>query len=222
MEINNTIKIINGGVYLVINPADNNEILFSKLEKLVELEIAAVQIWDNFPADINQLAFIKKVCFICHQKNVPVLINNHWQILNDSAADGIHFDEIPDNLEEIIKTLEKKFIMGITVNNDLSLVQWANENELGYISFCSIFPSATSNSCELVKPETIEKARTITSMPIFLAGGIKPENMHLLNKLSFNGVAVVSGIMSAEDPLATTNKYLNELKKINNEIVNYQ
>lgn len=222
MEINNTIKKINGGVYLVINPADNNEILFSKLEKLVELEIAAVQIWDNFPSDINQLAFIEKVCSICHRKNVPVLINNHWQILNSSAADGIHFDEIPENFGEIIKTFNRKYIMGITVNNDLSLVHRANENAFDYISFCSIFPSTTSNSCELVKFETIVKARTITSMPIFLAGGIKPENMHFLNKLNFNGVAVVSGIMSAEDPLATTLKYLNELKKINNEIFNYQ
>ena len=221
MEINNTIRKINDGVYLVINPSDNEELLFNKLKKLVELEIAAVQIWDNFPVSVNELAFIEKVCAICHQKNIPVLINNHWQLLNESAADGVHFDEMPQNLVEIKKTLKKKCLMGITINNDLSVVDWANENGFDYISFCSIFPSATSNSCELVKFETIEKARAITAMPIFLAGGIRPENMHRLSQLNFNGVAVVSGIMSADDPVTTTNKYLNELKKLHHETVNY-
>ncbi len=221
MEINSNIKQINGGVYLVVNPADNEEILFSKLKRIVEAEIAAVQIWDNFSAKTNQVSFIDKVCIICHQKGIPVLINNQWQLLNLSKADGVHFDEHPEDIDVIRKIVNRKCIMGITVNNDLSLVQWANDNSFDYISFCSIFPSTTSNSCQLVKFETITKARTITQMPIFLAGGIQPENIYQLNNLDYDGVAVVSGIMSADDPFEKANKYLNELK-INNEIINYQ
>lgn len=220
MEINSNIKQINGGVYLVVNPADNEEILFSKLKRIVEAEIAAVQIWDNFSAKTNQVSFIDKVCIICHQKGIPVLINNQWQLLNLSKADGVHFDEHSEDIDVIRKIVNRKCIMGITVNNDLSLVQWANDNSFDYISFCSIFPSTTSNSCQLVKFETITKARTMTQMPIFLAGGIQPENIYQLNNLDYDGVAVVSGIMSADDPFEKANKYLNELK-INNEIINY-
>ncbi len=220
MEINSNIKQINGGVYLVVNPADNEEILFSKLKRIVEAEIAAVQIWDNFSGKTNQVSFIDKVCIICHQKGIPVLINNQWQLLNLSKADGVHFDEHPEDIDVIRKIVNRKCIMGITVNNDLSLVQWANDNSFDYISFCSIFPSTTSNSCQLVKFETITKARTITQMPIFLAGGIQPENIYQLNNLDYDGVAVVSGIMSADDPFEKANKYLNELK-INDEIINY-
>ncbi len=220
MEINSNIKQINGGVYLVVNPADNEEIVFSKLKRIVEAEIAAVQIWDNFSGKTNQVSFIDKVCIICHQKGIPVLINNQWQLLNLSKADGVHFDEHPEDIDVVRKIVNRKCIMGITVNNDLSLVQWANDNSFDYISFCSIFPSTTSNSCQLVKFETITKARTITQMPIFLAGGIQPENIYQLNNLDYDGVAVVSGIMSADDPFEKANKYLNELK-INNEIINY-
>lgn len=212
MEINSNIKQINGGVYLVVNPADNEEILFSKLKRIVEAEIAAVQIWDNFSGKTNQVSFIDKVCIICHKKGIPVLINNQWQLLNLSKADGVHFDEHPEDIDVIRKIVNRKCIMGITVNNDLSLVQWANDNSFDYISFCSIFPSTTSNSCQLVKFETITKARTITQMPIFLAGGIQPENIYQLNNLDYDGVAVVSGIMSADDPFEKANKYLNELK----------
>jgi thiamine-phosphate pyrophosphorylase len=220
MEMNRNIKKINGGVYLVVNPDDNEEMLFSKLKRIVEAEIAAVQIWDNFTTNIDRVSFIDKVCLICHPKGIPVLINNKWQLLNFSMADGVHFDECPGDIDVIRKIANREWIMGITINNDLSLVQWANDHRVDYISFCSIFASTTSNSCEMVKFENITKARAITQIPIFLAGGILPENIHQLNNLDYDGVAVVSGIMSADDPFQKVNKYLHQLK-IKNETINH-
>lgn len=50
-------------------------------------------------------------------------------------------------------------------------------------------------------------------MPLFLAGGIKPENMSKLVGLPFDGVAVVSGIMDSEKPNETIKAYLKQLRK---------
>lgn len=47
-------------------------------------------------------------------------------------------------------------------------------------------------------------------MPIFLAGGIKPENIKLLRKLDFDSVAVISGIMGAKNPTAAAQDYYSE------------
>lgn len=74
------------------------------------------------------------------------------------------------------------------------------DNRLDYLSFCSMFPSVTANSCELVKIETVQAARAMTGMPIFLAGGITPDNLDRFSGTGMNGVAVISGIMNAEDP----------------------
>src|SRR6185369_6565581 len=98
-----------------------------------------------------------------------------------------------------------------TCNNDLAIVDWAMKQKLDYISFCSVFPSSTSNSCDLVSFDTIRRAREITSLPIFLAGGISPDNMKRLRELDFDGVAVISGIMNQDDPAQAAKKYLTEL-----------
>jgi thiamine-phosphate pyrophosphorylase len=95
----------------------------------------------------------------------------------------------------------------------LDVVTSAEQNNLDYISFCSVFPSSTSNSCERVTFDTIRKARTITAMPIFLAGGMRLENINKLSELDYNGVAVISGIMQAEDPAKATKQYNQLLKK---------
>lgn len=209
MEVNS--KKITGGVYLVVDPSMDETQLFSKLQQVLEQEIAAVQIWDHWLKTTNKKLVIEKLCALCHTHNVPVLINNDWQLLNEFNLDGVHFDEIPANVEEVRKNLGREFIVGITCNNDLSTVEWATKHKLDYVSFCSVFPSSTSNSCDLVSFDTIRKARQIASLPIFLAGGISLDNMNKLKELDFDGVAVISGIMNQEDPALATRKYLSEL-----------
>lgn len=205
---------ISGGIYLVLDPSMNEGKLLEKLTSALEGdEIAAVQIWDNFPASADNDYLVNTICQICHRKEVPVFVNNRWQLLESSIADGVHFDEIPENMGEIKSSLDRDFQLGITCNNDLSIIKWADENHFDYVSFCSVFPSSTSNSCELVDFEVIRTARKLTSIPIFLAGGIKPENIDRLQGLEFDGVAVISGIMNSDDPAGATKDYYKLLLK---------
>ncbi|MDN5214382.1 thiamine phosphate synthase [Fulvivirgaceae bacterium BMA12] len=203
---------IGQGIYLVIDPSQDESVLMDKLTLILQEKIVAVQLWDNFPAQRDPLKLIQNITERCHEKCVPVLINNQWEWLRATALDGVHFDRIPHNFQYIKQTINREFVSGLTCNNDLSLVQWANENGFDYISFCSVFPSTTSNSCELVKFETIQKAKSLTSMPVFLAGGIKPENVPELAALPFDGIAVISGIMNSDKPDLAIQKYSKQLK----------
>lgn len=193
-------KTIQKGIYLVVDPFMGQSVLLSKLSRIIDRKIVAVQIWDNFTEDGNKNEMVKEITLLCHKQNVPVLINNQWELLLDTELDGVHFDALPQNINRIKTEIGKEIITGITCGNDLSVVKWADENRLDYISFCSIFPSLTANSCELVNFDTIKAARAITSLPIFLAGGIKPANLHQLNELEYTGIVVVSGIMSTDNP----------------------
>lgn len=204
-------KTIQNGIYLVIDPSIDRNSLLTKLQQAIIGKIVAVQIWDNFKPGCNVEQLINEISDLCRPQNIPVLINNDWRLLLDLELDGVHFDTLPYNLNQLKQNLGKEIIIGITCGNDLSVVRWADENKLDYISFCSVFPSTTANSCELVTFDTIKQARKITTLPIFLAGGIKPENIHLLNKLSYSGIAVVSGIMNADNPVETIKMYYEKI-----------
>ncbi|MGN6603368.1 MAG: thiamine phosphate synthase [Ginsengibacter sp.] len=205
-------KRIQNGIYLIVDPSMNRYTLLSKLKELIHEEIAAVQIWDNFNPSENIIEFIEEILCICHPENIPVLINNRWELLKETSLDGVHFDAIPNNISELKKEAGRKIFTGITCSNDLSIVAWANENGLDYISFCSMFPSTTANSCELVTFNTIKEAKKITPLPIFLAGGIKPENIDMLQELNYSGIAVVSGIMKSDQPIEALKKYRQKIK----------
>lgn len=203
-------KILSG-VYLVVDPSLEENILFQKLEAVLAEKIAAVQLWDNFETRPVTKNFMQRICDTCHAYDTPVLINNRWDYLTNSDLDGVHFDEPPGNMQEIRQQIGRPFITGLTCNNDLSTVVWAARNKFHYISFCSLFPSSTANSCELVQFDTIEKARKIFPRSIFLAGGITLQNISQLNGLEHNGIAVVSGIMGAGDPATAVKQYKEQI-----------
>lgn len=194
-------------IYLIVDPSLPAIELLAKLANALEAEVYAVQVWDNFTESEPDLELMTAINRLCQRFNVPVIVNNHWQLINQSLAQGVHFDEPPVDWEHIDTQINVPYIKGITCQNNLDTVHWAATNGFSYLSFCSLFPSATDTSCELVEFDTIRKAREITDMPIFLAGGIRPERMPELSELPYSGVAVVSGIMNAENPMKAVQHY---------------
>lgn len=216
MEIEKNKQLVRSGLYIIINPSMHEETLLSKLKSILKAEIDLIQIWDNFSSEKQAIELTQKLHSLCQKKGVPLILNNQWELLQKTKADGIHFDQIPSNFEAIKNAINRPFICGITCNNDISSVNWAENHRIDYISFCSLFPSSTSNSCELVDFATVKAAKNITNMPIYLAGGISPNKMPVLQSLPYDGIAVVSGVMDAKDPLEAINQYTTHLKSKTN------
>lgn len=211
MEITMNTRTIKSGLYLVIDPTMEEQALLNKLQLGLTKGLAAVQIWDNFKNVSNVEGLIQKISALCTVHKTPVLINNRWEYLKSLNLDGVHFDQRPHNLDSIVSEIPRSFLVGLTCGNNLDEVRWAANNRVDYISFCSMFPSSSAGDCEIVSHETVEKAREIFDKLLFLAGGIDLETIDKLEKLKYDGIAVISGIMNAENPekaIAGYHKYL--------------
>lgn len=208
-------KEITGGIYLVLDPSINKSKLFKKLEQALDGGVEIIQIWNHWPdsfSQSNKKDLIDEILKITKNYGGPVLINDDWTLLKNTDLDGIHFDETPEDFEQIKNEIEREFIAGITCSNNLEIIQWADDHDFDYISFCSMFPSSSVDSCEIVRPDTVQKAREITDLPLFVSGGITPENLSELNDIEFQGVAVISGILNSESPRESANVYKQKLK----------
>lgn len=207
-------NIISDGIYLVVNPAMDLDKVLNQLDILKKEQLSAVQIWDN-PETTNDLnLYIEGIIDLFKSTGTPVLINNKWERLTQFKLDGVHFDRIPKDISKINERIGRDYLKGLTLTNDLSFVKTADKLRFDYLSFCAVFPSQTSQSCELVSFDSIVACRNLTKMPIFLSGGITPDKLPQFKPLEFNGVAVVSGIMNAKNPLYTLRHYQDKLSEI--------
>lgn len=211
----NSFSKITGGIYLIIDPGQEEKTLFEALQKALKAKPSAVQIWDNFKQGTPVSLLIRKIKTCCKSAGIPLFINNHPEWVGLFDLDGVHFDEVEHCSKSIVETFHRmEKVVGVTINNDLERIINAIEMGVDYLSFCSIFPSSTSTSCVLVDFETIRQTRKLTNTPIFLAGGIHPHNIEELHTLDFEGVAVVSGVMNATDPSEAIRSYKHSLSNL--------
>jgi|SRR5690554_1039756 len=210
-------KKVKGGLYLVLDPSVERNILLEKLKAALEGGVKVLQIWNNWKnisRKEDKITFINEVVNIANEFNVPVLINNDWEMIKYTDLSGVHFDSIPESLEDVKNDIGREIIVGITCVNDLKTIEWADNYHVDYISFCSLFSSKNAGECEIVKPETIQKANEITDMPLFVSGGVTPINLMELKGLGVDGVAVISGVLESTLPTKVCVDYVQTLKKI--------
>lgn len=210
--------MIHGGLYLVIDPAKGLEMVLPAVQQAIAGGVDIIQIWDHWHSGQYKTVFIESICQAAHPYEIPVLINEDWQLISSTPLDGVHFDEIPADMEYIRRQILRPFLCGITCGNDVQKAQWAVDNRMDYVSFCSMFSSSTANSCELVKLETVQAVRKMTGMPIFLAGGITPDNITSLSGAGMDGVAVISGIMNTQDPQQKAHHYKQALYHLKQKV----
>jgi thiamine-phosphate pyrophosphorylase len=203
-----------GGLYLVVDPAVEIQVLLPKIEQAIEGGITVLQVWNHWNPHTDKEAVVNAICRVAHAQNVPVLINDEWSLLQTTSLDGVHFDALPHNLGLIRQSVLRPFLLGITCGNDLGRIEWANSNGCDYVSFCAMFPSASAGTCELVSIDTVRQARAMTSLPIFLAGGITQQNLQQLSGTGMNGVALIAAVMNADDPKRAAKNFVDELKSI--------
>lgn len=204
------------GVYLVLDPSREWALILSKLASGLSGGINIVQIWNHWNPTISynqKLDFLKKVNDLCAEFEVPVLMNEDYELALNANLSGVHFDEVPADIDVLKNKLADK-TLGLTVGNDTAKIKLAKAHGFSYISFCSVFPSSSVDTCDLVSTESIRAAKSIADIPVFLSGGITVESLHKLKGLDFDGVAVISGLLDAVDPGKAVKLYLDELDRI--------
>lgn len=201
-----------GGLYLVVDPADGLEHVLPRIEAALVGGVDVLQIWDHWAPSQDAAAFVEATLAASRPRGVPVLVHGNLELLAGSGADGIHYDTPSSTPAEVRERAGRDVIYGVTCGNDLERVQWAERERADYVSFCSMFPSPSVGACELVSLETVTAARALTRVTLFASGGITPGNAGAVVAAGADGIAVVSGILGAEDPADAARAYARALR----------
>jgi thiamine-phosphate pyrophosphorylase len=188
------------GLCLVVDPSLPHRSLVDVVEKSLKGGVDVLQLWKprGNRLEIRELA--RKLVNLAKDYGVPLIINNDVQLAKDVEADGVHFDGYDVTPSDARKLLNEQSIVGYTVGNDLSWIKWAETADADYVSFCSVFPSASAIRCEIISLRTLQSAKSLTDMPVFASGGITLSNAHLVLETGVDGIAVISAILKASDP----------------------
>ena len=133
---------------------------------------------------------------------VPLLVNDRIDVALAAGADGAHVGQADMPVALVRKLLGPKAIVGLSITQ--SAEARAEDIEFAdYLSVGPIFPQLTKpDAAPTLGLEGLAEIRRITSKPIVAIGGVTAANVRAVRSAGADGVAVVSAIMGAQDPMA--------------------
>src|SRR5690606_24962399 len=180
------------GLYIMLDLTTLPTDCITKLQDMLKEQVLAVQIWDNMPDYSAYAAILKDLVRLLKTYETPILMNNRVDLVEAYQFDGVHFDEIPADWDDLLPRLAHK-IVGSTCPSNQELLELDKRHRINYVSYSSMYPSANNSRCELVDPGVEAEFQSKYKITIFRAGGITPENIDTFSPLSYSGIALVSG-----------------------------
>lgn len=142
---------------------------------------------------------------------IPLIINDRLDIVAAVDADGVHLGQkdLPADIARAI--IGENKIIGVSANN-LQLAIKAELDGADYIGVGAVFGTTTKHDAKAITIDTLKEIRSAVKIPMVAIGGIKRNNISLLNSTGIDGVAVVSAVLGSDDITSAT----RELKALFN------
>jgi len=170
------------------------------VEKAVKGGTTLVQLREK---DLDTRPFIESAISIkkiLDHHGVPLLINDRVDVALAVGADGVHLGRHDMPYELARKILGRDAIIGLSVESYQQAEQ-VSRLEADYIAISPVYTTPTKE--ELTEALGLEGVSRITGLcpqPAIGIGSIKTHNAADVIRAGADGIAVVSGICSAEDP----------------------
>jgi len=184
------------GLYLVVDPKVSG--VLEKVERALRGGVDILQLWSGEGREREELA--SRLLRLARTYGVPLLVHEDLELAMAIGADGLHLDGKRPTPQEVRERLGAEALVGLTCGGHLEEVRWAKEQGADYVSFCSVFPTKSVKTCDLVPLELIREAKMKFSIPIFASGGITLENVDHVLATGVDGIALISAILEAPDP----------------------
>ena len=129
---------------------------------------------------------------------VPLIINDRLDIAAAVNADGVHLGQkdLPANIARAV--LGESKIIGVSANN-LEAALKAENDGADYLGIGAVFATGTKKDTKPVSTESLKEICSQVKIPVVAIGGIKRDNITLLNGTGISGVAVISSVIGKPD-----------------------
>ncbi len=135
------------------------------------------------------------------QARVPLIINDRLDVAMAVHADGLHLGQTDMPLPQARRIVGNSMIIGISAES-IEDAMAAEAQGADYISVSPVFSTPTkTDTAPPLGLEGLREIRKRVSTPLVAIGGVNAENVEAVLRNGADGVAVVSAIVCAKDPM---------------------
>ena len=141
----------------------------------------------------NFLRIAKKIRKITYKHKVKLIINDYYDLVSKTKADGCHMGQLDGSIKKAKKRLKNK-ILGVTCHDSIELAKKAVKYKVNYLAFGSFFKSKLKPKAKKADPKIMIKVKKKIKRPIVVIGGINNLNYKKFVNLGAKYIAISSFI----------------------------
>jgi thiamine-phosphate pyrophosphorylase len=212
-------RLNNRSLYLVISQEYSPE---KEVLEIARQAIAGgVDILQMREKNLSQEELIrlgKRLAELCRNKDVAFIVNDNPFLVKEVEADGVHMGQ--EDIAAIPVSKARKIIgpdkvIGVSTHS-LAEFNKANEEDVDYIAFGPVFPTQTKDYF-IGTRDVVEVLKT-AKKDVFFIGGINLSNIEMLLDLGVKKIALIRGIMQADDVVTEAKNFKQKLLSISQEV----
>lgn len=135
---------------------------------------------------------------LTQKARIPFIINDHAEILSQTAADGVHVGQDDDAIAHVRAQVKRPIVVGKSTHS-LAQAVAAEKEGADYIGFGPIFATPTKPDYLPIGLDLIRQVHAQVSIPIFCIGGINIDNLQQVIDAGAKRVVMVSAILRAHN-----------------------
>ena len=197
-------KQFNLSLYLVTDAPEKCRLgLLETVEAAVTGGVTVVQYRSVNPDAGKCYAEAKPLAEFLRARGIPVIVNNRVDLALALDADGVHVGQRDLPVPAVRRLIGQDKILGFSVSNQAEL-EAADIAHIDYLGIGPVFPTISkSDASPALGVENFAALVAQSLLPVVAIGGIDIERARRLRAVNAGvGIAVVSAICGAEDPLA--------------------
>ena len=167
-------------------------------ERLLEGGVDILQIRAKQTDKSIVAALAEEIHALTAPLGVPLILNDHPDLLRDVPAEGAHVGQDDLTVPEARAAAGRPVIIGKSTHS-IAQACAAAEEGADYLGFGPLFATPTKPGRPAIGLQDIATVHELVSVPIFCIGGIKLGNLAQVRDAGARRVVIVSGWLEAEN-----------------------
>jgi thiamine-phosphate pyrophosphorylase len=187
--------------------------LLAVVEQALAGGVRAVQLREKDLGGEELFSLAEKIKTLCARHAASLFINDRIDIALAVDADGVQLGNGSMPVDVARKLMGDKKLIGASTHS-MNEALAAEAAGADFILFGPVY--FTPSKATYGNPQGLERLQEVVekiSLPVYAIGGIKPENVAAVKKTGARGAALISAVMSAEEPAAAVRELVRLLEE---------
>ena len=193
-------------LYVIVNASTPLDLV----ERLLDAGVGTIQLREKQLPPGDQVPIAKRLQALCEEKGALFVVNDFVDVALAAGADGVHVGQQDESVVSARRRLGPNRIVGVSVGSPEEAVK-AVADGADYLGVGPIYATQTKATRPPAGPQLVARVRAVTSLPIVGIAGIGPGRAAPVIAAGANGVAVISAVLHAPNPVEVAQALLDEV-----------